>query len=166
MIAERSAACASCSSRKVGDQYAFIAQLWSRIDGRIQLSTDGYREYPPAIRHHYGGAIDFAQIIKPARPTTASSLGHLKITKRSGTPDPKLICTSFVGRHNLTIRQQLRRFTLMSLGFSKKLKNLRAAFSIYAAHYNFRSGWAVRAGVFDARRLVVVGLYSQFTRLS
>jgi len=47
------------------------------------------------------------------------------------------ICTSHVERYNLTIRTFLRRFTRLSLGFSKKLQNMRAAVALYAFHYNF-----------------------------
>lgn len=35
------------------------------------------------------------------------------------------------------MRTFLKRFTRLSLGFSKKLENLLAAVSLYVAHYNF-----------------------------
>jgi IS1 transposase len=47
------------------------------------------------------------------------------------------ICTSHVERNNLTIRTLLKRFTRLSLGFSKKLENLQAACSMFFAFYNF-----------------------------
>lgn len=47
------------------------------------------------------------------------------------------ICTSHVERNNLTIRTFVRRFTRLSLGFSKKFDNLAAAVALHAAHYNF-----------------------------
>ena len=50
---------------------------------------------------------------------------------------PAAICTSHVERNNLTIRTFMRRFTRLSLGFSKKLENLVAATTLYIAHYNF-----------------------------
>ena len=55
----------------------------------------------------------------------------------SGKPDPWKISTSFVERQNLTMRMQLRRFTRLTNGFSKKLANLRAAVALHFAHYNF-----------------------------
>ena len=51
--------------------------------------------------------------------------------------DPYSICTSHVERSNLTIRTFMRRFTRLSLGFSKKLENLAAAVALHVAHYNF-----------------------------
>ena len=47
------------------------------------------------------------------------------------------ICTSHVERVNLTTRTLLKRFTRLSLCFSKKLENLAAAVAIYVAYYNF-----------------------------
>ena len=40
-------------------------------------------------------------------------------------------------RHNLTIRTLMKRFTRLSLGFSKKLENLEAACAMFLAYYNF-----------------------------
>ena len=47
------------------------------------------------------------------------------------------ICTSHVERVNLTTRTLMKRFTRLSLCFSKKLENLAAAVAIYVAYYNF-----------------------------
>jgi len=47
------------------------------------------------------------------------------------------ICTSHAERVNLTTRTLLKRFTRLSLCFSKKLENLAAAVAIYVAYYNF-----------------------------
>ncbi len=38
---------------------------------------------------------------------------------------------------NLTVRMQLRRFTRLTNGFSKKLANLKAAITVFVAWYNF-----------------------------
>ena len=51
--------------------------------------------------------------------------------------DLATICTSHVERNDLTIRTFMRRFTRLSLGFSKKLDNLKAAVALHVAHYNF-----------------------------
>lgn len=46
-------------------------------------------------------------------------------------------CTSHIERANLTVRTFIRRFTRLSLGFSKKLENLKAACAVNFAYYNF-----------------------------
>ncbi len=51
--------------------------------------------------------------------------------------EERSICTSHVERHNLTIRTLMKRFTRLSLGFSKKLENLEAACAMFLAYYNF-----------------------------
>lgn len=59
-------------------------------------------------------------------------------------------------RNNLTIRMQLRRFTRLTNGFSKKLANLKAMVAVYICYYNFcrihgslRVTPAMAAGVTD-----------------
>ncbi len=47
------------------------------------------------------------------------------------------ICTSHVERNNLTVRTFLRRFTRLSLGFSKKFECLAGAVALFACYYNF-----------------------------
>lgn len=51
--------------------------------------------------------------------------------------EERTICTGRVERNNLTVRTFIRRFTRLSLGFSKKLANLEAAIALFVAHYNF-----------------------------
>jgi len=53
-----------------------------------------------------------------------------------GQPDPDHISTSYVERQNLTMRMQMRRFTRLTNGFSKKRANHAAAVALHFAHYN------------------------------
>jgi hypothetical protein len=69
------------------------------------------------------------------------------------------ISTSLVERQNLTMRMQMRRFTRLTNGFSKKLENLKAAVALHFCHYNFvrlhkslRMTAAMAAGVSDRLR--------------
>ena len=55
----------------------------------------------------------------------------------SGNPDPKHISTSYIERQNLTMRMQMRRFTRLTNGFSKKIENHVAAIALHYMHYNF-----------------------------
>ena len=54
-----------------------------------------------------------------------------------GTVPLKTICTSHAERVNLTTRTLLKRFTRLSLCFSKKFENLVAAVGMYLCYYNF-----------------------------
>ena len=68
--------------------------------------------------------------------------------------DLNKISTSHVERSNLTIRTFMKRFTRLSLGFSKKLENLAAAVALHVAHYNFcRIHSTLRTTAAMARRL-------------
>src|SRR5207244_2069261 len=55
----------------------------------------------------------------------------------SGNHETKHISTSFVERQNLTMRMQMRRFTRLTNGFSKKIENLGHAIALHFMHYNF-----------------------------
>ena len=67
-----------------------------------------------------------------------------------------LLFLAAIERQNLTIRMQVRRFTRLTNGFSKKLDNLKAALALHFAWYNFvrihrslRVTPAMAAGVTD-----------------
>jgi len=110
-----------------------------------QLSTDGFAAYPEAVDLAFGPYAKYGQIIKdyrnatqPGRYAPPEMIG----TERKGIfgireDEERTICTSHVERHNLTIRTLMKRFTRLSLGFSKKLENLEAACAMFLAYYNF-----------------------------
>ena len=130
--------------RNAANAYHFIADLATRVHGRIQLTTDGFIPYVGAVEDVFGADVDFAQLIKiyagneasRERYSPSECIGAVpKVI--IGDPDPEMICTSHVERSNLTMRTLLRRMTRLCLGFSKKLGNLKAAVALYFAHYNF-----------------------------
>ena len=146
---------------ELGDQYAYVAldprsklvlahvvgrreprttcelirQVRTRVRGRIELFTDGFKEYVTAVERYYGADVDYAQVIKPRK--LPDGTWELEIVRRMGDPNPLHIGTAYVERNNATIRQQIRRFTRMTFAFSKKLRNLQAAFALYVAWYDF-----------------------------
>ena len=122
---------------------AFMSDLAGRLDVRCQLSSDGLNSYIAACEAAFGSNVDYGQIVKSyeAEPIGPSRYSPPKVvaTDRfviSGNPDPMLICTSHVERLNLTTPMQMRRFTRLTNGFSKKIENLRAAVGLHFAHYN------------------------------
>lgn len=80
--------------------------------------------------NRWGGLIDGMSSLRP-RVTGAER------TVIAGSPDQSKICTSHVERQNLTMRMSMKRFARLTLAFSKKIENLRAAVSLHFAYYNF-----------------------------
>ncbi|HEV7506144.1 MAG TPA: hypothetical protein VGS07_14640 [Thermoanaerobaculia bacterium] len=127
------------------DANLFAAKLSGAVGaGRFQVSTDGFDGYPAALESHFGGQIDYAQLIKSysgegmdsERRYSPPSIIATEKRVVSGTPDESKICTSHVERINLHVRMMSRRFTRLTTGFSKKRDNLRAAVSLFVASYN------------------------------
>jgi len=143
---------------------AFITDLASRLAGRIQLTTDGWGPYIGAVEKVFGGAIDYAMLVKiyegegQQDQRRYSPAGFVKAEKRriNGNPDVKEVSTSYVERQNLTMRMSMRRFTRLTNGFSKKIENLGHAVALHFMFYNFgrihktlRVTPAIEAGIAD-----------------
>ena len=129
----------------------------------FQITTDGFKPYRSAIDNTLADRVDFAQLIKVYRASTEgegryspAEVVSMEVVPVVGTPDPKRICTSHIERQNLTMRMQIRRFTRLTNGFSKKFENHWAALALWFAFYNFcrihssiRVTPAMEAGITD-----------------
>ena len=122
---------------------AFMADLSDRLANRVQLSSDGLNTYVDAVERAFGADVDYGQIVKfyDAEPIGAGRYAPPRVTgvERTviaGSPDQSHICTSHFERQNLTMRMSMKRFARLTLAFSKKLENLKAAVSLHFAHYN------------------------------
>lgn len=129
----------------------------------ISDRSDGYPAYVDAVEWAFGANVDYAQLIKMyagneagrERYSPSKCVGAVP-TVITGNPDRKQICTSHVERQNLTMRTFLRRLTRLTMGFSKKLENLKHAIALHFAYYNFcrihrslRVTPAMEAGITD-----------------
>jgi len=138
--------CFTVGKRSAATTRAFVSDLSARVEGRMQLTTDGFRFYVDAVEQSFGSEIDFAQLIKlygdygqhdSAGKYSPSPIMEVISKIRQGSPDEERISTSYVERQNLTMRMMMRRFTRLTNAFSKKRGNLQAACALHFAYYNF-----------------------------
>lgn len=130
--------------REYFDAEWFCHKLAETIEGRCQVTTDGYKPYSVLMVEAFGYRADFAQLIKifgknPGDDRTYSP-GTIKRTRRrivNGNPDEGRISTSHIERSNLTIRTCCRRMTRLTNAFSKKWENHEAALALFFVAYNF-----------------------------
>jgi transposase-like protein/IS1 family transposase len=155
--------CFHIGKRHIEDTRTFLWDLYGRIEGRTQITTDGLHHYRAAVPDTFGLDVDFAQLVKlfgevenPNARYSPPRITEVLSKVRSGNPDPDHISTSFVERQNLTMRMAIRRFTRLTNAFSKKLLNLKMAVALHFAYYNFcrthktlRVTPAMEAGITD-----------------
>lgn len=125
---------------------ALALDLRARIVNRPQITSDGYTPYPNAVMLAFQTDVNYAVLTKQYGgdsnlPDAAHrySPGHvigIDTTVIRERPDPDLISTSYVERFNLSSRMQMRRFTRLTNGFSKRLENHRAAVDLWVCFYN------------------------------
>lgn len=123
---------------------AFIKDLAGRIRDKVQITTDGLRQYIDPIGTHFPlPGTDYASIVKtyeaepvgPGRYSPPKVTGTVK-TPIFGEPRADWVSTSYVERQNLSIRMGVRRFTRLTNAFSKKLENHGAHVALWMAFYD------------------------------
>jgi IS1 family transposase/transposase-like protein len=126
------------------DAMAFVEKLNTATAGSFQVTTDGFAPYFDAIHTALGTRVDYAQLIKVYEGSSEEEHRYspprvvdATVKIMWGSPEPKRIFTSHIERQNLTLRMHMRRLTRLTNGFSKKWENLKAAYAIQFAYYNF-----------------------------
>ena len=122
----------------------FVEDIASRLNTRVQLTTDGLGLYLTAIENSFANDIDYAMLMKSygkdesteRRYSPPVCTGATKMPLK-GNPEWDKISTSYVERHNLTIRMHNRRFTRLTNAFSKSIINHEASVAMFMFHYNF-----------------------------
>lgn len=128
----------------------FIQDLAFRIadDAKddLQITTDGLPSYKGAVMAQFGKRGHFAQLVKhysetpdrgPARKYSPGIIVSATKTPVFGTPDEAHISTSYVEKHNQTMRQHMKRFARLTAAHSKKIENHAHMVALYTVWYNF-----------------------------
>ena len=141
----------------------FVCDLASRLKNRVQVTTDGHRPYIEAVETAFGREVDYSilqkiygSVLENETRYSPSQVIGIEVRDVIGNADPKHISTSYVERQNWTVRTKMRRYTRLSNGFSRKLRNHVASVALNYFAYNFiqihrslRTSPAQAAGVTD-----------------
>jgi hypothetical protein len=136
------------SKRDIENTAVFINDLASRLNNRVQISTDAMVAYPEAIEFAFGREVDYAQIVKSytsedgkySNQERKYSQPRIRSSEKiwiQGTPDPSVVSTSYVERLNASTRLHVKRLNRLTLAFSKKKENFEAAVALNFASHNF-----------------------------
>jgi len=138
--------CWHVGARDANAAYLFMEDLASRLANRVQLTTDGLKQYLVAVEGAFGwNGVDYAMLVKiygeapegPQRRYSPAKLISAEKTWVMGNPDEDHVSTSYVERQNLSMRMNIRRLTRLTNGFSKKVENHVHAMALWFMYYNF-----------------------------
>jgi IS1 family transposase len=124
---------------------AFVQDVASRLRNRVQISTDALHGYIEAVEQSFGADVDYGQIVKvythddaqhPERKYSAPHFASAMRRPIAGNPEMELVSTSHIERLNATTRLHVKRLSRLTLAFSKKLENFKAAVALHFAYYN------------------------------
>ncbi len=124
-----------------------MGDVADRLANRVQLTTDGHGAYLSAVVGAFGIDADYAQLIKIYGPT-ADAVGPerkcshgeccgIRKQRILGRPIKALVSTSYVEKHNQTMRQHMKRFNRLTAAHSKKIDNHVHMVALYTCWYNF-----------------------------
>ncbi len=143
----------------------FMQDVADRLTNRVQLTTDGHKPYLGAVEDAFGCDIDYAMLVKiygeagvtgPERKYSPGVCTGAVKRQIEGKPNARHVSTSYVEKHNQSMRQHMRRFTRLTAAHSKKLVNHIHMVALYTVWYNYarinsavRMAPAMAAGISD-----------------
>jgi IS1 family transposase len=134
-----------CGKRNHVVANEFVKDVASRMRNQVQISTDALHGYVEAVEQAFGTEVDYGQIVKvythdaaqhPERKYSAPTFASAVRRPIVGNPDMDLVSTSHIERLNGTTRLHVKRLSRLTLAFSKKLDNFKAAVALHFAYYN------------------------------
>jgi len=134
-----------CGKRTLATTTEFVQDVASRMRHRVQVSSDAMHSYIEAMERGFGADVDYGQCVKvyvhdsaqhPERKYSAPHFASAVRRPITGQPDIEFVSTSHVERLNGTTRLHVKRLSRLTLAFSKKLENFKAAVALHFAYYN------------------------------
>ena len=145
--------------------FEFMKDLRDRLANRVQLTTDGHKLYLWAVEDAFGSEVDYAMLVKlygqePEAETRYSPAKCIAAEPHviQCNPDPSKISTSFAERQNLTMRMNMKRFTRLTNGFSKKVENHAIAVALHFMYYNFARPHKSLRNLYDRTPAIAAGI--------
>ena len=135
---------------------AFLTDLRARVPGHFNLTSDCWGGYVGVksstsqgnVRDVFGDSINYATELKMwgkklgVNPFATQMYNPIivigiKRQQRIGQSDLTQSTICHTERTNLSVRTFTRRLTRCTIGYSKKLANLRHAVAMFVCHFNF-----------------------------
>lgn len=156
------------SKRGTHNARSFARDLASRIEGRVQITSDQLQGYSFAIPAAFGNRADYAQEHKKFQNSKVSGPEFMKYRVNplvgvermamQGNPDLGTSTVCHIERFFLTMRQGNKRAARKTLAYSKKWENHALTSSIHIFVYNLvrrhettKTTPAMKLGVADKR---------------